>query len=71
VQKKKKAVSKRSSKNANNFRDVPERSEEKYLELLISMSENVITGAGTDVDEFFKGQAVRQRKKLQELRNKR
>lgn len=44
--------------------------EEEHIELSIKFSERCIDGSGSSIDEFFKQQAARQKKKLEELRNK-
>ena len=41
----------------------------QWLERLILISERAITSHGNSIDEFFKGQAERLRKELQELKN--
>lgn len=44
--------------------------EEEHIEMCIKLSERCIDGTGSEIDEFFKGQAARQRKKLEDLRLK-
>lgn len=46
------------------------KNEIEYQEMLIAHSEKMVGPNDTDMDRFFKGQADRQRKKLEELRNK-
>ena len=46
------------------YKDISER---EHLELCIKFSERCVTNTGSSVDEFFKGQAARQRKRLEEL----
>lgn len=46
------------------------RTEVEYQEMLIAHSEKMVGPNDTEMDRFFKGQAERQRKKLEELRNK-
>lgn len=42
--------------------------QEEYLEHLIMVSERSVTSQGSSIDEFFKQQADRIRKELEELR---
>jgi hypothetical protein len=49
------------------YKDV---TEEEHLELSIKFSERCIDNSGNSIDLFFKGQAERQKKRLQELRAK-
>lgn len=48
--------------------DMLPKNEEEYLERLIAHSEKMIGPHNTSLDQFFKGQADRQRKRLEELR---
>lgn len=44
--------------------------EEAHIEACIKLSERCIDNTGSTIDEFFKGQAARQKKKLEDLRLK-
>lgn len=46
------------------------RTEVEYQEMLIAHSEKMVGPNDTDLDRFFKGQAERQRKRLEDLKNK-
>lgn len=62
---------KKTRKTKKTFKQPKRRkiTQEEYLETLIRFSERAITGYGSGVDEFFKQQAARLRKELEELKN--
>lgn len=49
------------------YRDI---TEEEHLELSIKYGERCMDGSGNSIDQFFRNQVERQKKKLEELRAK-
>ena len=50
--------------------DMLPKDEFEYLERLIAHSEKMVGPNDTELDRFFKGQAERQRKRLEDMRKK-
>lgn len=60
----------KKKKKEPTFLDTLPNTEEEFLERCIAVSEKYSIGNGDSLNEFFKNQAARQRKKLEELRKK-
>jgi hypothetical protein len=69
TKKKRKATTKKKAAPKSTLLDRLPKNEREYIERLIEMTERNISPHNSSVDEFFKGQAARLRKKLEELKD--